>query len=381
MTQLFVTCDFPPISGGQSRYLYNLWAGIAGSDTIVLAPRTTQDCQEDPFFKGKIVRKWIPLGTSWTARLLRPLVLLIHVLNIAGKESLTVIHCGQVMAAGSVGYIIHFIYGVPYCLYINGADVLEFCHSFPWTRLLQAIFCKADRVFVNSKYTRQLIQNLGVDEKRITLINPAIDLSPFNPPPDTSALAAKWNLQGKRVILTIGRLIERKGQDMVIRSLPAIIERFPQVRYLIAGQGPDCKRLQLLAQELGLSEFVIFAGFVPEAELPVYYNLCEIFIMPSREIRQKGEVEGFGIVYLEANAAAKPVVAGKSGGVTDAVIDEFNGLLVEPQSVKQIESALLQLLSNDTLRQTLGENGKRRVAEKFDRRVQQTVFERAISAA
>jgi phosphatidylinositol alpha-1,6-mannosyltransferase len=164
-----------------------------------------------------------------------------------------------------------------------------------------------------------------------------------------------------QVILTVGNLVERKGHDMVIRSLPAVCQRVPEATYLIVGTGPFKERLDELAAELGVRDRVIFAGRVPDDELPDLYAMCDVFAMPSRTLLASHDVEGFGLVYLEAGACAKPVVAGRSGGIEDAVVDGFTGLVVDPSDVRDIGQALIRLLTDSELRGRLGQQGRDRV--------------------
>ena len=135
--------------------------------------------------------------------------------------------------------------------------------------------------------------------------------------------------------------------------------------YVIVGDGPYRPSLEKLASDLGMGSHVVFAGKVSDEDLPKYYSLCDVFAMPSRERLDSGDVEGFGIVFLEAAAAAKPVVAGRSGGIEDAVIHGATGLLVEPTSVGDVAQALLRLLRDAPLRQELGGQARERVLREF----------------
>src|SRR5262249_14775190 len=131
------------------------------------------------------------------------------------------------------------------------------------------------------------------------------------------------------VILTVGSLVERKGQDMIIRALPLIANAVPGVSYLIVGDGPYKANLKTLVTSMGLQDRVVFTGRVSDEELPEFYALSDVFAMPSRACLDSNDVEGFGMVFLEAGATGKPVVAGRSGGIEDAVVDGVTGLLVD----------------------------------------------------
>ena len=167
------------------------------------------------------------------------------------------------------------------------------------------------------------------------------------------------------MILSAGRLVERKGHDHVLRALGRVKQDFPEVLYLITGSGPAEERLQILAGELGLQAFVRFSGRVSDEDLNGYYNACEFFIMPSREIPEEGHVEGFGIVYLEANACAKPVLGGRSGGVAEAIEEGKTGLLADPQSIEDIAGQMLFLLSHPEEARKMGAQGLERLRREF----------------
>jgi phosphatidylinositol alpha-1,6-mannosyltransferase len=167
-----------------------------------------------------------------------------------------------------------------------------------------------------------------------------------------------------KVILSVGNLVPRKGHDMVIRALPRVRQVVPEVTYLIVGEGSYGVQLENLATALGVRDRVIFAG--PSAEdLPDIYALADVFVMVSREQLQSCDVEGFGLVFLEASACAKPVVGGRSGGIPDAIVDGVTGLLVNPHDPEDIANALARFLSDTDLATRFGQQGRSRVVKYF----------------
>lgn len=167
------------------------------------------------------------------------------------------------------------------------------------------------------------------------------------------------------ILLTVGRLVPRKGIDTVLQALPDVYREFPNVSYWVAGAGPDEARLKALAAELSLLDTVHFLGRVDDEDLPQLYQQANIFVMPVREEAQGASVEGFGIVYLEASASGLPVVAGRSGGAVEAVLDEETGLVVEPQA-EHVTAALKRLLGDDALRRRLGAAGRQWVEKEMN---------------
>jgi len=155
----------------------------------------------------------------------------------------------------------------------------------------------------------------------------------------------------------------RKGQDRVIQALPRIRQSLPHVKYVMVGMGEELASLTTLAHELGVQDSVIFAGGVPDQELAAYYAACDVFIMPNRQIGD--DIEGFGIVYLEAGAAGKPVIGGKSGGTDDAIIDGVTGMRVDGNSSVEIADAVIDLLSTPGRGKAMGMHGRQRVENEF----------------
>jgi phosphatidylinositol alpha-1,6-mannosyltransferase len=165
--------------------------------------------------------------------------------------------------------------------------------------------------------------------------------------------------------LSVGNLVERKGHDLVLRALPQLKQRWPGLLYVIVGDGPFRPALEALAEQLGVASSVRFAGRVDSAALPAFYRLCDVFVMPSRLRAEHHDVEGFGIVYIEAGACGKPVVGGLSGGTEDAIAEGETGLLVDPGDANALAAALARILEDPGFARTLGENARRRAAAEF----------------
>jgi len=363
---LFITSDFPPISGGQSNFLFGLWTNLRPDKTVILAPKVPGSNLIDRNLSCLTIRKKWPLGNNNILKIIKTFLILIYVLKIRLKINFKNLHCGQLFTAGFVGLFLKKIRRLPYILYVHGADLLEFKNKFLSGKALRKILFNADKVIVNSKFTKTKVMETGVKPEIIKVINPGVSLEDFEIEIDTEKFKKELNLEEKKIILTVSRLVERKGHDMVLSAMPKIIKEIPNVHYLILGEGPNKAKLKKMTEEMGVDNYVTFLGFIPDSEVPLYYAICDVLVMISREIKEKGDVEGFGIVYLEANAMKKPVVAGKSGGVEDAVENGVNGLLVDPEDVDQIGRAIIRILKDDGLRNELGEKAYQRVKEKFD---------------
>jgi phosphatidylinositol alpha-1,6-mannosyltransferase len=367
---LLISSDFPPVAGGQSRFLYDLWSCLPPEEVVVLAPATPGDQEVDAALRCRVVRVALPLGESWAARLRRSARLVCAAVRICRQHTVTSVHCGQVLSAGLAGWGCRLLRGTAYFPYVHGADLLEFRDRPPWSWVLRRVLRRAHRVIANSRFTAAAVASCGVPPERVLVINPGIDLERFARPVDRAAVRRQHGWEGKRVVLSVGRLVPRKGQDTVIRALPRVLQAVPETHYAIAGDGPQAAALRQLAAQEGVAQAVEFLGFVAEEDLPSLHAAADVFAMVSRHRREQGDVEGFGIVYLEANAAGTPVLAGRSGGVEDAVADGESGLLVDPEDVAEVAGQLTRLLCDADLRQRLGAGGRRRVTRDFDRREQ-----------
>lgn len=230
----------------------------------------------------------------------------------------------------------------------------------------------ASRVLTMSRFTRDQLVAKGVPLERVQILPGHIDVEDFFYDRNSAYQIIRQNsLEGKKIILTVCRLASvdgYKGYDRVVQSLPQVLAEVPNTVYLIVGTGDDEPRVKRTVREMGLSDHVVFAGDTRDDQLlRAYYSACDVFVMPSQTVisEEVCKGEGFGIVYIEANACGKPVVAGYGGGVPDAVIDGVTGLLVDPMDVKAIAEALVRLLKDERLSHQLGQQGLRRVREEL----------------
>lgn len=231
-------------------------------------------------------------------------------------------------------------------------------------RALREVLSGCTRVIAVSQFTRdRIIERTGVADAHVVVVPNAIDPARFFPQAVPTGLKEKWGLVDKNVILTLARVIERKGHDMVIRALPRILQKHPETVYLIAGSGRAdvIERLKALARELDVHRHVVFMGYVADADINAVYNLARIYVMISRELVDQGDTEGFGITYLEANACRKPVIGGDSGGVSDAIVDGETGFLIDPVDVDALVDRICRLLDDPALANRLGQNGLTRL--------------------
>jgi phosphatidylinositol alpha-1,6-mannosyltransferase len=214
-------------------------------------------------------------------------------------------------------------------------------------------------------YTKSVLLKLGAIQNKLIQIAPGIDIEHFSPKGVSEQLLAKHKLTGKRVVISVGRLVHRKGQDQLIKALPEVLKKFPDTVLLLVGDGPIRRMLENSATQLGVRNNVVFVGRVSYQQLPEYLNLAEIFAMPVRSRFFGLEVEGLGIVYLEASACGLPIIAGDSGGAPDAVIKNITGLIVDGVKSDEIADAICKLLAEPALAKQMGQSGRDWVRENW----------------
>lgn len=241
---------------------------------------------------------------------------------------------------GPIAQVAQRIFGTPYVLVAHGVEAWQMT-GVSRRRAMR----KANLALAVSHYTRDcLIHEGGLDPDRVKILPNTFAAERFAITPKAPRLLRKYGLRpDTRVILTVCRLEETeryKGYDQIIKALPEILRSAPGARYLLVGKGSDRVRIEKLIAEIGVQEAVILAGFIPDEELVEHYNLCDIFAMPSR-------AEGFGIVYLEALACGKPVLAGNRDGSRDALADGELGLLVNPDDTDEIAAEIIRVLRRE----------------------------------
>lgn len=284
-----------------------------------------------------------------------------------------VIHAGNIRASGYAAWWAARRARIPYLVYVNGGDLLREKRKLKSrTRRLAArrIFASAVGIVATSRWVGDLsaeVMNLvGVRHPPpIRAFDLGTDPDWFYPRVDTGALRARWNVGTAPLMITVARLVTHKGQDVGIRALARLRPEFPELRYVLVGEGPEESRLRDLARSLGVADRVVFAGVLEDAELPEAYSIATVYLGASRVDRDI-DVEGFGISFIEAAACAIPAVAGDSGGIRSAVRDGETGLLVPPSDVGAIAGALELLLRDEKLRKEIGAAGRAAVEAHYN---------------
>lgn len=353
MKYLLFTLEYPPFRGGVANYYGNLakfWPvgqGEGGADgsLAVLHNNDNRLINEKlPFFK------WLPAITE-LRRMVR-------------KEKIGHVLVGHVLPLGTATWLVSKITRIRYSVIIHGTD-LNSALARPRRRWLAGrILAGAENIICNSSFAAGLCENFIGKDKKIKVVNPGVENQVTHNIEHVTGLKKKYNLDGKIVLLTVGRLVSRKGIDKVLESMPVILQHVPNLVYIIVGNGPDLESLKSQIKDYLLDKSALIITDAGDEERNAWYDLCDIFIVAGRQIGS--DVEGFGIVYLEAGLHGKPVIAGDTGGVADAVEDNLNGLLVDPTDTSAIARAVAGLAKDETLRRQLGEQGRERALARFN---------------
>ncbi|TAN58224.1 glycosyltransferase family 1 protein [Patescibacteria group bacterium] len=359
---LLVTLDYPPQVGGVAVYYEHLAGEFPDGRIMVLTAAEVygRKIQETPgvfrrafLFKSKLFwPKWLPM--LW------------QIWKITRQNKIKLIQVGQILPVGTAVYILNKFFKIPYMVYCHGMDVMTAAQSPRKKRLARKILNKSEFIVANSEFTKEKILEYGARAQDVAVVYPCPNMKLFRKatPQEIDALKSKYNLRGKKIILTAGRLVERKGHDVVLGALHKLNESAPEAHYVIIGEGPMEEVIKQMIKTLGLEDSVTLIGKVSDHDLAIWYEVCDVFVMISRQLKNE-DAEGFGIVYLEANMFGKPVIAGKSGGAAEAVLDNETGILVEPTNQQEIINAIEKILKNPVEARRLGENGRRRAEQDF----------------
>ncbi len=359
---------FPPRMGGSGRWLWELYRRMPPGTVHVLAGDVPDAAVFDRSHDLPITR--LPLGFSnWGVlhqasgrqyfRAIR------DGLPVSAAVRPDVIHCAKALPEGLIGWRVARRRGIGFWCYVHGEELTLARTSRELRWLTRLVLARAERIVANSDHTRNLV--LGewrVAPDRVVVLHPGVDTSRFVPAPPSDARRAALGWGGRPVVLTVGALQKRKGQDTMIRALPLIRQRIPSVLYAIAGEGWEREYLVRLAGELGVEDAVQFRGVASEGELVDCYQQCDLFALPNRTVGW--DFEGFGIVLLEAQACARAVVTGQSGGTVEAVDAPRTGIALDCTEPDRLAAAVVDLLGDPSRLSAMGTRGRQWAIDRFD---------------
>ncbi|GAA4093859.1 glycosyltransferase family 4 protein [Actinomadura miaoliensis] len=370
---LVVTNDFPPRPGGIQAFVHNLALRRPAGSVVVYAPAWKGAAAFDAAQPFPVVR-------HPTSLMLPEPTVLRRAGDIARSEG-----CDSVLfgAAAPLGLLAAPLrrYGVERFVGVTHGHEAGWASLPVARRVLRRIGDTVDVLTYLGEYTRsRMARALSPSAAaRMSRLAPGVDEKVFFPGAGGEQIRERYGLTGRPVVVCVSRLVPRKGQDALIHAWPRVKREVPDAALLLVGGGPYRPQLERMAASLGVADAVVFTGSVPWEELPAHYDAGDVFAMPCRTRRRGLDVEGLGIVYLEASATGLPVVAGDSGGAPDAVLDGETGVVVQGRSVPAVAAALAGLLRDPGKAREMGQRGRAWVESEWRWEVQAARLDALIS--
>jgi phosphatidyl-myo-inositol dimannoside synthase len=370
---LLLASSFPPMGGGIARWMAEI-ARRYPAPGIVVSTGQHPDSQEvDESLPCEVDR--LPIAMRRLRGLQGLLLWSRRVAQLGRIHDARFIWCGDITPAGYPAKWTHERLGTPFGILLHGADLLVLQHQIHRSaikrRSARALLGAAAVLVANSEWTRGLCQSvlreleLNAMDARVRTVPLGTDPAFFRPGIATDAVRARYGLDGGgRWLLSVSRLEPHKGIDTVLRALASLTNGEADVRYAVVGTGEGRREIEALAAELGVAGRVHLLGGVPDADLPALYNLADVYVGASR--RTALSVEGFGIAIAEAASAGRPVVAGRSGGIPEAVKNGETGLLVDPESPEEVADSVRRILRDRSLASRLGAAGRREIERYYN---------------
>ncbi len=352
---LLVTNDFPPKVGGIQNYLWELWRRLPADDVVVYTTPHRDAAAFDAAQAFTVLRSrepWLLPGPH----------LLRRVRRLAKHHDVDLVVIDPALPAGMIGPRL----GLRYAVVVHGAEVAVPARIFGSRRLLRRVLNEAAGVISAGGYAAQECERLLGRPLNVYLIPPGVDINRFTPLNDEQRLEARRQLgiaADVSVVVSVSRLVPRKGMDTLIRAAALLRNKHPKMQVVIAGQGRDHRRLRRMAARLGAP--VELAGRLTDQELVALYGCADVFAMLCRTRWGTLEQEGFGIVFLEASAAGIPQIAGRSGGAHEAVSHGETGLVIDPATPQSTAHALSGLLQNAQRCADMGAAARQRAENDF----------------
>jgi glycosyltransferase involved in cell wall biosynthesis len=354
---LVVTNDFPPRQGGIQTFVAALLARRPPESLVVLASRSPGWEEYDADLPYPVVRHptEMLLPTRGTAR---------AAVDLARRLGCDSAFFGAAAPLGLLAPALRDA-GVRHLVGATHGHETGWV-ALPGSRqLMQRIAARLDVLTYITEYTRARLAPALDGRTRLAQLPPGVDVDRFTPSADGASIRRRYGLGGGPVVVCVSRLVARKGQDVLVEGWPRVLARHPAARLLLVGGGPDEASLRRSVARLGLADSVVLTGPVAGHQLPEYYAAGDVFAMPCRTRRAGLDVEGLGMVFLEAAACGRPVVAGTSGGAPEAVQDGVTGLVVDPRSPRAVADAITGLLDDPARAAAMGRAGRAWVEERW----------------
>jgi phosphatidylinositol alpha-1,6-mannosyltransferase len=365
VSTLLVSDLFPPRTGGSGRWFWEIYRRLPRADYCIAAGEAERQQEFDRTHDLRLKR--LPLTLHcWGLRGWRGYWRAVWRLRrLIKAERVRVLHCGRALPEGLMALALKGCCRVSYLCYAHGEELNHAASSRELTWWVRRVLGSAARVIANSRNTERLLrEDWALPAARVTVLHPGVDTRRFVPAERDPQVRARLGWGDRPVILTVGRLQKRKGHDTTIQALSAIRRTVPNVLYAIVGEGEERQPLQELAARLDLTGHVKFHGEPDDDDLVRCYQQCDLFVLANREVN--GDIEGFGMVLLEAQACGRPVIAGASGGTVETMRPGETGYVVPCEGPEKLAALAAELLPDRERLTRMGEAGRRWVVEQFD---------------
>jgi len=376
MPTLLLTEMFPPKTGGSSRWFWEIYRRLPREEFVIAAGEDPRQAEVDQFHNLRVIR--LPLqssewgvfsrsGLTWYWGLMKRFGAILK------SEDIDQIHCGRSLPEGWIAWMLKQRYGLPYACYVHGEEVNAVSVGKPtgiftsrqlrW--MIRKVVAGSKFVIANSRNTQQiLLRDLKVPHSKIHVMYPGVDTGRFVVTEQNEVIRRRLGWNDRQVVLTVGRLETRKGHDQLILALRSMRKLIPNILYAIVGTGEREQFLRSLVKKEGLSHYVQFLNEVNDEELVQCYQQCDVFVLPNRQIGN--DIEGFGMVLLEAQACGKPVIAGASGGTEETMRIPQTGRVILCDGPHELQKVIVELLNDRELRSRMGQAARQWVVENFD---------------
>lgn len=354
---LFIGSDFWPKVGGVANYNYNLCKGISTDVALLIDEESVKNNILNVEYRKLFSKFFYP---RWVKAVYQ-------IYKIAKKYRVEYLWSENILPLGTATMIVAKLLKLPYVVNIYGMDILQAQSSRRKKIISQLVLESATKIISCSKATKNLITNRGIDKSKVEVVYPGVSVEDKKVYDSNlkQELIDKYNLAGKKILLSIGRLVERKGFLEVIEMMPKLLKKMPDLIYVLIGSGEQKDKIVQRIKELNLSDKIIFLDGVNDKEKWTWLELSNSFIMLAKQTEE--DIEGFGIVYLEAGLAGKPVIANKCGGPSEAVIDGQTGILLDPNSdLSKRINIISDFLQDDSSLRELGLQAQSIVIKKFN---------------
>jgi phosphatidylinositol alpha-1,6-mannosyltransferase len=365
---ILVSDIFPPKTGGSGRWFWEIYRRLPREDFLIAAGEDPRQADFDRSHDLRVQR--LPLAmAAWGLRSIAGLRgywrCVRRLRAVAREHRVAMVHAARCLPEGFMAWLLKRCCGIPYACYVHGEDVNSASTSRELRWMVRRVFGAADFVIPNSRNTLAILKDeWHLPDERIRLLHPGVDTDRFVPAPRSLAVRDRLGWTDRTVVLTVGRLQKRKGHDQMIRALARIRQAIPDILYAIMGDGEERTFLRELVRREGLEDQVQFLGELNDEALVHCYQQCDLFALPNRTVGR--DIEGFGMVLLEAQACGKAVLAGASGGTAETMWIPETGRVVNCDGPQDLASLVIELLGDHDRLTRMGQAARQWVVERFD---------------